>query len=107
MHERMAVLAESLEVVERQRHVRIVNVLRSQVNDVVNHLCWHKLSVFIAAFAHHGRDDTEWRVNGPLHVGLAVVKPSWRMIEGDGPILCHYDQLPSSVQWVKSLRRPH
>lgn len=107
MDERMAVLAQTLEVVEGEGHIGVVDVLRSEVNDVMDDLGGLQFAIRIAALAHQWRNKAEWRLDGPLHVCLAIVSPSWRMIEGDGPILRHYSQLPSSVQWVKSLRRPH
>ena len=107
MDERMAVLAQTLEVVEGEGHVGVIDVLRRKVDDMMNDLGWLQLAVRVTTLAHQWGNKAEWRFNGTLHVCLAIVSPSWRMIEGDGPILRHYSHLPSSVQWVKSLRRPH
>ena len=76
MHDGMAVLAKALEVVERERDVGVVDVLRREVDDVVDDLSWPHLANRVAALADSGRDYAEWSVNRRVHVRLAVVNPS-------------------------------
>lgn len=76
MHDGVAVLAEALEVVERERDVRVVDVLRCEVDDVVDDLRWPHLANRVASLADSGRDDAERSVNRRVHVRLAVVNPS-------------------------------
>lgn len=77
MHKRMAVLTETLEVVIREGHVRVVDVLRGQVNLVVNDLRRSQLATLKATLAHTSRYKAIGSVNDALHVSLAVLEPSW------------------------------
>ena len=95
MHDGVAVLTKALEVVEREGDVGVVDVLWREVDDVVHNLGGLELAVGVASLARAGRDDAERRVDWRLHVRLAVMQPSRRMIEGDRPVLCHYDPLCS------------
>lgn len=89
MHKRMAVLAQTLEVVEGEGYAWVSDVVWREVRLVMHDLCRPQLAICIAALAHERRDDAVWRVKLHAHVGVAVVSPCGRMIKGDGPILCH------------------
>lgn len=77
MYECMAVLTETLKVVIGEGHVRVVDVLRGQMNLVVNDLCRSQLATLKATLAHTRRYKAIGSVNDTLHVSLAVLEPSW------------------------------
>ena len=93
MDRRVAVLAEALEVVERERHMRVVDVLRRQVDLVVDHLRRTHDAVGVAAFAEAGRNHPPRGVDDAPHVCLAVAKPCGTRIELLGPILRHLNHV--------------
>lgn len=71
----VTVLAKTLEVIERERDVWVIDVLWRQMDDVVNHLGRSQPAVLIATLAHQWRHKAKWGVNCALHIGFAVMLP--------------------------------
>ena len=118
MDRSVAVLAEPLEVVVRERDARVIDVVRVEVDDVVYNLGGLELALLVASLTHHRRDQAERRVERALHVVVAVATPRGRMIEGYRPLLGHICSVPRRAKkkrrpdllqhvatWVRSLRR--
>lgn len=77
MHKRMTVLTETLKVVIGKGHMRVVDVLRGQMNLVMNDLRRSQLATLKATLAHTRRYKAIGSVDDALHVSLAVLEPSW------------------------------